>query len=165
MGRPVSGPERAGLAVDNQDQDDEYYMAMALEEARKGAGTTDPNPMVGAIIVEKGVVVARGYHARCGEPHAEKVAFAGLGRLPGPGAKMYVTLEPCSTLGRTGACTDAILASGIREIIVGAIDPNPSHRGRGLDILRKAGIKVRNGVLTEECETLNSEFNRRMGQG
>jgi diaminohydroxyphosphoribosylaminopyrimidine deaminase/5-amino-6-(5-phosphoribosylamino)uracil reductase len=149
--------------VDNKSE--EYYMAMALEEARKGAGATHPNPMVGAVIVERGVVVARGYHARCGGPHAEKAALARLGRLPGPGAKMYVTLEPCSTPGRTGACTDLILASGIREIRVGAIDPNPSHRGRGIDILRKAGIKVQTGVLAEECEALNYEFNQRMNSG
>lgn len=143
---------------------DEDYMLIALAEARKGEGSTWPNPMVGAIIVEDGLVVAKGYHARAGSAHAEIMALSQLGRSPGEQAVMYVTLEPCSTQGRTGPCTEAIVASGLREVVVGAIDPNPRHQGRGLEILRGAGLKVRSGILRAECEQLNLEFNQRMAQ-
>jgi diaminohydroxyphosphoribosylaminopyrimidine deaminase / 5-amino-6-(5-phosphoribosylamino)uracil reductase len=119
---------------------DETFMRCALELAVHGWGRTPPNPMVGAVIVEDGKVVAEGFHAQDGGPHAERVALEALGRRPGPGASLYVTLEPCSTAGRTGACTDAILASGIRRVVVGAVDPNPEHAGRGLELLRLEGV-------------------------
>ena len=95
---------------------DEQYMAEALAEAQKGWGMTHPNPMVGALIVEYGEVVARGFHARSGEAHAEVNALNNLGRTPKENAVLYVTLEPCMTKGRTGACTEVIQRAGIREI-------------------------------------------------
>src|SRR4051812_48423721 len=115
---------------------DEEFMRRALELAKKGWGTTHPNPMVGALIVEEGQVVAEGFHAFDGGPHAERVALESLGRLPKPGATLYVTLEPCSTEGRTGACTRLILAAGISRVVVGATDPCAAHAGRGFHILR-----------------------------
>lgn len=130
-------------------------MRAAIAEALKGKGTADPNPMVGAVIVEDGRIVARGYHARAGEPHAEVNVLKNLGRAPKADAVMYITLEPCCTHGRTPPCTDAILHSGLQRVVVGAIDPNPKHQGRGLEILRNAGIDVRQGLLEDECETIN----------
>ena len=139
-------------------------MRLAIREAQKGQKTAAPNSIVGAVIVEGGRVVAEGYHARPGEPHAEINALKNLGREPGPGAVLYVTLEPCSTVGRTGKCTDAIVAAGIKKVIVGCVDPNPAHRGQGIEILRKAGVEVIAGVLEEECRNLNPEFNQRMSE-
>ena len=141
---------------------DEQWMAMALKEAEKGRGKVDPNPMVGAVIIEEGKAVSAGHHFMDGGPHAEIIVLDQLGRKPQPGAVLYVTLEPCSTHGRTGACTEAIIKSGISMVVVGAIDPNPAHQGRGIDILKKAGITIRTGVLEAECTRLNKIFNERM---
>lgn len=138
---------------------DARIMARALELARRAWGATHPNPMVGAVIVEDGVVIAEGWHHQSGGPHAEIEALNALGRPVPPGASLYVTLEPCSTYGRTGACTDAILRSGIQRVVVGALDPNPEHCGRGIEVLRAAGIEVITGVLGEECADLNLIFN------
>jgi len=115
--------------------------------------------MVGAIIAEKGRVIARGWHEKAGGPHAEIAALEALDRAPGPETTLFVTLEPCSTKGRTGACTDAIIRSGIKRVVVGTTDPNPAHAGRGLETLRKAGIEVLDGVLADECTGLNVIFN------
>jgi diaminohydroxyphosphoribosylaminopyrimidine deaminase/5-amino-6-(5-phosphoribosylamino)uracil reductase len=104
--------------------------------------------------------VAEGWHALAGGPHAEIQALRALGRPPGPDAILVVTLEPCSTHGRTGACTDAIRKAGIRRIVVGASDPNPAHAGRGLEILRQSGVAVTSGVLEDRCRDLNIVFNR-----
>jgi len=134
-------------------------MRQALEIARRGWGTTHPNPMVGALIVEDEQVVAIGYHAKAGEAHAEVVALKSLGRPPKPNAVLYVTLEPCCTHGRTPPCVDAIIASGIRKVVVGAVDPNPAHAGKGLDLLRQNGITVVSGVLADEANDLNLIFN------
>lgn len=134
-------------------------MRRALEQARSVWGQTHPNPMVGAIIVEDGQVVATGATAEDGGPHAERLALLARGKIPRPGATLYVTLEPCSTHGRTGACTDAIIASRIKHVVVGATDPNPAHAGRGFDVLRAAGIEVISGVLERECTDLNLIFN------
>ncbi|HEY3754975.1 MAG TPA: bifunctional diaminohydroxyphosphoribosylaminopyrimidine deaminase/5-amino-6-(5-phosphoribosylamino)uracil reductase RibD [Opitutaceae bacterium] len=138
---------------------DEHFMRHALQLARRAWGRTHPNPMVGAVIVEGGQVVAEGYHARDGGPHAERVALAALGRDPKPDATLYVTLEPCSTAGRTGACTEAILATGISRVVVGATDPLPAHAGHGFQILRERGVTVETGVLEAECADLNLLFN------
>jgi diaminohydroxyphosphoribosylaminopyrimidine deaminase/5-amino-6-(5-phosphoribosylamino)uracil reductase len=136
-------------------------MRIALAEARKGLGASSPNPAVGAVIVKDGRLLARAYHRRSGRPHAEIEA---LRRLPGShhahGATLYVTLEPCSTTGRTPPCTEAIIRSGIRRVVAGAIDPNPSHQGRGLQRLREEGISVDAGVLERACTALNVGFNR-----
>ncbi len=134
-------------------------MRRAIALARQAWGRTHPNPLVGAVIVEGGRVVAEGFHAQDGGPHAERVALAALGRAPGPDATLYVTLEPCSTHGRTGACCDAIRAAGIWRVVVGATDPNPAHAGRGLEVLRAAGVDVTSGVLAAECADLNLIFN------
>jgi diaminohydroxyphosphoribosylaminopyrimidine deaminase/5-amino-6-(5-phosphoribosylamino)uracil reductase len=139
--------------------DHEPFMRQAIELALRGWGATHPNPMVGSVLVENGRVVAKGYHKRDGGRHAERVVLASLGRRPRPGATLYVTMEPCSTQGRTGACTDAIIASGLKRVIVGAVDPNPEHSGRGFAVLRKAGVKVVKGVLEAECTDINLIFN------
>lgn len=134
-------------------------MRRALGLARSVWGTTHPNPMVGALIVEEGQVVAEGATAPDGGPHAERLALLARGKTPRPGATLYVTMEPCSTHGRTGACTDAIIASGIKRVVVGATDPFPAHAGRGYEIMRAAGIEVIEGVLAQECTDLNLIFN------
>ena len=137
----------------------ERFMARALELARRAWGGTHPNPMVGALIVEGGEVVAEGWHHASGKPHAEIEALRALGRKPSPDATFYVSLEPCSTHGRTGACTTAIMAAGIGKVVVGALDPNPAHAGQGLTLLREAGVEVIEGVLAEECCDINLIFN------
>ena len=139
---------------------DEEFMRVALSEARKGIGLTSPNPAVGAVLVVKNKIVARGHHRRAGAPHAEVECLANLGRTVPADATLYVTLEPCSTIGRTGACTDVIAAAGVRKLVVGAVDPNPKHSGRGLEQLRKAGVDVELGVLENECTELNESYNK-----
>ena len=133
------------------------YMALALDLARKGAGWTSPNPMVGAVIVKDGRIIGQGYHALCGELHAERAALAACTEDPA-GATMYVTLEPCCHQGRQPPCTDAILAAGIAHVVVGSGDPNPKVAGKGLDILRAHGVKVTEHVLEAECRALNDVF-------
>jgi diaminohydroxyphosphoribosylaminopyrimidine deaminase/5-amino-6-(5-phosphoribosylamino)uracil reductase len=137
----------------------ERFMRRALELARQGWGTTHPNPMVGAVIVEQGEIVAEGFHSKAGEPHAEVMALHHLGRLPRPDAILYVTMEPCSTEGRTGACTTAILTAGLKQVVAGATDPNPVHAGHGFEVLRAAGVHVTAGILEEDCTDLNLIFN------
>jgi diaminohydroxyphosphoribosylaminopyrimidine deaminase/5-amino-6-(5-phosphoribosylamino)uracil reductase len=144
---------------------DEILMRRAIALARQAWGLTHPNPLVGAVIVEDGAVVAEGFHAQDGGPHAERVALAALGRAPKPEATLYVTLEPCSTHGRTGACCDAIIAAGIRRVVVGATDPNPAHAGRGFEVLKAAGVEVISGVLAHECADLNLIFNHWIATG
>jgi diaminohydroxyphosphoribosylaminopyrimidine deaminase/5-amino-6-(5-phosphoribosylamino)uracil reductase len=143
----------------------ETFMRRALDLARGIWGTTHPNPMVGALIVEDGHVVAEGATAPDGGPHAERLALLARGKPPRPGATLYVTLEPCSTEGRTGACTEAIIASGIKRVVVGATDPNPAHTGRGFELLRAAGVEVVTGVLERECTDLNLIFNHWIVKG
>jgi len=140
---------------------DEKFMRAALREAAKGVGQTSPNPAVGAVIERGGRIVARGWHRRAGEAHAEIEALRALKKPAlARGATLYVTLEPCSTHGRTPPCCDAIRAAGFARVVIGAIDPNPSHAGRGMKLLRAAGIDVTTGVLGEECAALNRAFNR-----
>jgi diaminohydroxyphosphoribosylaminopyrimidine deaminase/5-amino-6-(5-phosphoribosylamino)uracil reductase len=141
--------------------DDEKFMKAALREAVKGLGHTSPNPAVGAVILRGGRIIARGWHHRAGEPHGEIEAIQAL-RNPAlaRGATIYVTLEPCSTHGRTPPCCDAIKAHGFARVVVGAVDPNPKHAGRGLSLLRKAGIEVSSGVLEDECTAINRAFNQ-----
>ena len=134
-------------------------MRRALELARQAWGRTHPNPMVGAVITEGGKIVAEGFHAKAGEPHAEVMALRALGRKPAADAILHVTLEPCCTHGRTPPCVDAILAAGFRTVVVGARDPNPAHAGHGLELLRAKGVAVVEGVLGEECAELNLIFN------
>ncbi|EDY81425.1 Cytidine and deoxycytidylate deaminase zinc-binding region domain protein [Verrucomicrobiia bacterium DG1235] len=142
-----------------QIQRDESFMRAAVCEAVRGdAVKTSPNPRVGAVIVEDGEIVAKGHFERDGGPHAERQALEALGRKPKEGAVIYVTLEPCSTQGRTGACTDAILEAGIRRVVVGASDPTEEHRGNGVRVLEAAGVEVVSGVLDLECSALNPGY-------
>lgn len=140
-------------------------MQHAIALARRSWGQTHPNPLVGAVIVENGIAVAEGWHEHDGGPHAEIMALRALGRAPAAGTTMYVTLEPCSTHGRTGACTEAIGRAGISRVVIGATDPNPAHRGRGVGVLLAKGIRVSHGVLAEECTDLNLIFNHRICTG
>jgi diaminohydroxyphosphoribosylaminopyrimidine deaminase / 5-amino-6-(5-phosphoribosylamino)uracil reductase len=137
------------------------YMRLALRLARRGYGTSSPNPMVGAVLVKGGKVIGGGWHHRAGEPHAEIEALCDAlergHRVVG--ATLYVTLEPCSSQGRTPPCTDAIQAAGIKRVVAGATDPNPRHRGRGFRILERAGLAVTHGVMSAECARLNEAFN------
>jgi diaminohydroxyphosphoribosylaminopyrimidine deaminase/5-amino-6-(5-phosphoribosylamino)uracil reductase len=135
----------------------ENYMRLALDLAKKAFGKTSPNPMVGAVIVRNGEIVGKGFHECAGLPHAEVMAIDDAG----PNAKnavLYVTLEPCSTTGRTPPCVEAIIAAKIAKVVVGSLDPNPKHAGKGVDILEKAGIDVEIGLLRKECERLNEAF-------
>ena len=102
---------------------------VALGEGRRGIGLTAPNPPVGAVVVKDGVEIARGWHHKVGSPHAEKDALSKLKDDEARGATVYVTLEPCSTHGRTGACTEALISAGVSKVVYGACDPNPSHSG------------------------------------
>ncbi len=136
-------------------------MRAALALARRAFGCTSPNPMVGAVVVKRGEVIGRGWHRRAGDPHAEVEALRDCERRghDSRGATVFVTLEPCCTHGRTPPCTDAIIAAGIRRVVVGATDPNPLHCGRGITLLRRAGIKVTSGVLAAQATALNEAFN------
>jgi len=133
------------------------YMKMAHALALKGRGKTAPNPMVGALIVKGGHIIARGWHRKCGGPHAEIYALR-QAREKARGAKMYVTLEPCFHVGRTPPCVDAIIKSRIKEVIIGIKDPNPLVRGKSIRKLKKAGIKVRCGLCQDEIRALNEAF-------
>jgi len=145
---------------------DELLMRKAITLAKRGCGKTSPNPAVGCLIVQRGKILGAGWHRRAGRPHAEVMALRSLKNISAArGATAYVTLEPCSTLGKTPPCTGALIAAGIARVVVGATDPNPKHRGRGLRLLRQAGIKVDAGVLAEECAALNPEFNHFMTTG
>ena len=139
---------------------DERFMRAALREARKGLGRTSPNPAVGAILVVRDKIVARGHHRQSGAPHAEVECLRNVAGPVSIGATLYVTLEPCSTFGRTGACTDEIIGAGVKTIVIGATDVNPRHQGRGIAFLKRRGVEVRTGVLAEECAALNEPFNK-----
>lgn len=135
----------------------DQYMERALNEARKGLGTTAPNPPVGAVVVKRGEIVGAGYHKKAGGPHAEIHALRDAGEQA-RGSKVFVTLEPCSTVGRTGACTQALIDAGVHSVVIGCLDPNPAHAGRGVDILRDHGIHVEVGCCEEECRHLIRAF-------
>jgi diaminohydroxyphosphoribosylaminopyrimidine deaminase / 5-amino-6-(5-phosphoribosylamino)uracil reductase len=139
---------------------DEEFMRAALNEARKGLGHTSPNPAVGAVLVIDNRIVAKGYHREAGRDHAEIECLRNFGRPVPACATLYVTLEPCSTAGRTAPCTSAILKAGVKNVVVGSIDPNPRHSGKGIVRLRKAAAEVRAGVLAHECARLNEAFNK-----
>ena len=136
---------------------EEKYMKRAIELAKKGVGRVNPNPLVGAVIVKEGRIIGEGYHARYGELHAERHAFANLTE-DASGAEMYVTLEPCCHYGKQPPCTQAIIEHGIRKVYVGSDDPNALVAGKGIRILREAGIEVQTQVLKKECDQLNPVF-------
>ena len=135
-------------------------MRVALNEAKKALGQTSPNPAVGAILVIDNRVVAKGHHQAAGCDHAEIECLRNFGARVPARATLYVTLEPCSTAGRTAPCTDAIIKAGLKNVVIGAPDVNPRHSGKGIKQLRNAGVRVREGVLTDECGRLNEAFNK-----
>ncbi len=137
--------------------DEKLYMQRAIALARKGEGWTNPNPMVGAVIVKNGRIIGEGYHARCGQLHAERNAIASL-RESAEGATLYVTLEPCCHYGKTPPCTEAILEQKISCVVIGSRDPNPRVSGKGAAILRQAGVTVVEDFMREECDRLNPVF-------
>ncbi|MBW2063839.1 MAG: bifunctional diaminohydroxyphosphoribosylaminopyrimidine deaminase/5-amino-6-(5-phosphoribosylamino)uracil reductase RibD [Deltaproteobacteria bacterium] len=144
---------------------DERFMREALRLARKGLGRTSPNPAVGAVIVRRGKVIARGYHRRAGEKHAEVDA---LERAKGgieADDTLYVNLEPCRHSGRTPPCTEAIMRAGLKNVVVGMRDPNPSVTGGGCDFLSQKGVKVKVGVLESECRRLNEAYIKYVTKG
>ncbi len=136
---------------------DMKYMRLALELAKRGMGWTNPNPMVGAVLVKDSHIIGQGWHVRCGALHAERHALAGCTESP-RGATLYVTLEPCCHQGRQPPCTEAILEAGIARVVVGSEDPNPLVAGKGISLLRAHGIAVETGVLKKECDALNRVF-------
>lgn len=134
-------------------------MQRALALARRGEGCTRPNPPVGAVVIKGNRVLGEGYHRRTGGPHAEIYALRQAGRRT-RGARLYVTLEPCSAWGRTPPCTDAIVAAGIAEVVAARRDPNPRHAGRGLRRLRQQGLRVKSGCCEPEATALLAPFSR-----
>lgn len=136
---------------------DEEYMNYALELARKGIGYVNPNPLVGAVIVKEERIIGKGWHEKYKGLHAERNALRNCMEDP-CGATMYVTLEPCCHYGKTSPCTDAIIQSKIKKVVIGVLDPNPIIAGKGVDILRSAGIEVVKNVSKEKCEQINEVF-------
>jgi diaminohydroxyphosphoribosylaminopyrimidine deaminase/5-amino-6-(5-phosphoribosylamino)uracil reductase len=132
-------------------------MKLAIKLAKKGIGTTHPNPRVGAVVVKDGVVVGEGWHKRAGEAHAEVIALENAGDQA-RGATLYVTLEPCAAQGRTPACTDAIIRAGIRSVVYASSDPNPQMAGGGKVLSDHSGLEVIAGVLADEADALNVPF-------
>ena len=144
--------------------DDERFMRRALQLASRARGRTGANPMVGAVVVQDGEVIAEGFHEGAGKPHAEPTALSVLGG-EAPGATVYVNLEPCSYHGRTPPCTEALIRARVARVVFGDRDPNPRVDGSGAQRLREAGIEVTEGVLDEECAALNEAFTCRMTRG
>lgn len=139
--------------------DKEDYMRRAIELAKRGEGKVNPNPLVGAVIVKDGVIIGEGYHMKYGGLHAERNAFGSLSNPElAEGAEMYVTLEPCCHHGKQPPCTEAIIEHGISKVYVGSDDPNELVAGKGIQMLRDAGIYVETGFLKEECDALNPVF-------
>ena len=142
----------------------EDYMRRALKLARQGAGYTNPNPMVGCVVVKDGRIISEGYHEKYGEFHAERNALTRCVEDPA-GADLYVTLEPCCHYGKTPPCTEIIIEKKIARVFVGSMDSNPLVAGKGVQILREAGIEVETGILAEECRKLNEVFYHYMETG
>ena len=135
----------------------DYFMSLAIRQAKRAEGKTSPNPLVGAVVVKNNKVIAKGYHKKAGLPHAEVSALSLAGKHAA-GATLYLTLEPCSHFGRTPPCTDMIIKSGIKNVVVGMIDPNPVNNGKAIAILRRHGIDVEVGFLEEKLKKLNESF-------
>lgn len=143
---------------------DNHYMTMAIDLAKKGLYTTRPNPCVGCVIVKDGNVVGTGYHKQAGGPHAEVFALQ-QAKGQSKGATAYVTLEPCSHYGRTPPCAKALIEAGISRVVMAGLDPNPKVAGRGVAMLKNAGIDVSVGVLQKEAALLNCGFLKAMARG
>ncbi|AWI03371.1 bifunctional diaminohydroxyphosphoribosylaminopyrimidine deaminase/5-amino-6-(5-phosphoribosylamino)uracil reductase RibD [Clostridium drakei] len=142
---------------DNRKNSDEYYMKMALDLALKGQGNVNPNPLVGAVIVNNGSIVGQGYHKFYGGPHAEVYALKEAGEMA-KGGELYVSLEPCSHYGKTPPCAEAVLKAGIKKVVIAMKDPNSLVAGRGIELLEKNGVEVIVGVLEEEAKKVNEIF-------
>ena len=136
---------------------DQNYMLQAIQLAKQGEGWTNPNPMVGAVIVKNGRIIGKGYQKKCGELHAERNAIASLTESA-EGATIYVTLEPCCHYGKTPPCTEAIIEQKIKRVVIGSRDPNPKVSGKGIKMLQEAGIEVIEDFMREECDRLNPVF-------
>ena len=145
------------------DPDDHQHMARALQLARLGRYTTDPNPRVGCVLVKAGKVVGEGFHRRAGEPHAERMAIADAGDKT-RGATAYVTLEPCCHFGKTPPCTEGLLEAGVTRVVAAMTDPNPLVAGKGLQQLGDAGVDVASGLLETDARALNPGFIKRMSE-
>lgn len=157
-GRMKNGPNRENRKMkENITETQKGYIRRAIELALKGRGFTDPNPVVGAVVVKNGRIIGEGYHERYGQPHAERNALANCTEDP-RGADIYVSLEPCCHYGKTPPCTEAIIERGIRRVFFGSYDPNPKVAGKSEGILRAAGVEVTGGVLREECDAINEGF-------
>jgi diaminohydroxyphosphoribosylaminopyrimidine deaminase/5-amino-6-(5-phosphoribosylamino)uracil reductase len=137
--------------------DDEQWMKRVLRLAEKGKGRTSPNPMVGAILVKGDKLVGEGYHAKAGEAHAEVVALQ-RAREEARGAILYLNLEPCTHYGKTPPCAPQVIEAGVKRVIIGMEDPNPLVKGKGVEILKRAGVDVEVGILEKECRRLNEAF-------
>jgi diaminohydroxyphosphoribosylaminopyrimidine deaminase/5-amino-6-(5-phosphoribosylamino)uracil reductase len=136
---------------------DEYWMRRALRLAEKGRGRTSPNPMVGAVLVKNGKVIGEGFHAKAGEAHAEIVAFQkAKGEISG--AILYVNLEPCTHYGKTPPCAPQVIKAGIKHVMIGMKDPNPLVNGKGVEVLKRAGLDVKVGILEKESRRLNEAY-------
>ena len=142
----------------------EAFMSRALELARKGQGKVSPNPMVGCVLVKDGEIIGEGFHEEFGGDHAEVSAFNNSHKDP-LDATAYINLEPCCLTGKTPPCTDALIHNSISEVYIGMLDPNPAIKGKGVEALKKAGIKVHLGIMAEEAERLNRPFSKWMTTG
>ena len=140
-----------------QVEKDKEYMKFAIKLAKQGEGKVNPNPVVGAVVVKDDVIVGKGYHKVFGKAHAEVYALEEAGKLA-RNATIYVTLEPCSHFGKTPPCAEKIIKMGIKRCVIGSNDPNPKVAGKGIEMLRAAGIEVTRNVLKEECDELNQVF-------
>ena len=136
---------------------DQQCMILAIDLAKRGAGWTSPNPLVGAVLVKEGQIIGQGWHRKCGGLHAEREALAAC-TAPTAGATLYVTLEPCCHQGRQPPCTQAILEAGISRVVIGSRDPNPLVHGKGAALLRQAGVAVEEDFMRAECDALNPVF-------
>jgi diaminohydroxyphosphoribosylaminopyrimidine deaminase/5-amino-6-(5-phosphoribosylamino)uracil reductase len=143
---------------------DEKFMRLAFQLAEKGRGKTSPNPMVGAVVVKRGRILAKGHHKKCGGPHGEAVALK-VCKENAKGAILYINLEPCCHFGKTPPCTDLIIKSGIRKVVCATLDPNPQVNGKGLGCLIKSGINVSLGVLEKEARRLNEVYFKYIATG
>lgn len=138
--------------------DDRFLMKRVLTLAKKGAGKVSPNPQVGALVVKNNAILSEGYHAYFGGPHAEVAALSKLGLDESRDSTLYVNLEPCTHFGKTPPCTDRIIQSKVRRVVVGAVDPNVLVRGKGIRTLQDSGIEVKVGILADACTRLNESY-------
>lgn len=145
----------------NQNAEDNYFMMLAIEQAKLGKYTTRPNPAVGCVLVKSSQVIGQGFHPQAGQPHAEVFALRDA-EAKAKGATAYVTLEPCSHTGRTPPCALALVEAGVKRVVIAGLDPNPQVAGRGVTLLQQAGIEVRVGILTSQAEKLNLGFLKAM---